>query len=70
MGNKKAKEGTVEKAKTVVAGFWDIVNDPATVIGKLQMTAAKANGAKSKGLPNVWNLYYLQDICADEAVWG
>ena len=60
VGNKKAKEGTVEKAKTVITGFWDVVRDPLTTMNKLQMAAAKANGAKSKGLPSVWNLYYLQ----------
>ena len=65
VGNKKAKEGTVEKAKTVITGFWDVVRDPLTTMNKLQMAAAKANGAKSKGLPSIWNLYYLQDYVHD-----
>ena len=49
----------------MITGFWDVVRDPLTAMNKLQMAAAKANGAKSKGLPSVWNLYYLQDYVHD-----
>ena len=54
-------EGSFEKARTVVTSTWDVMFNPSTMIRKMQMTAAKQNGPKSKGLQWVWNLYYLHD---------
>ena len=57
----KAKEGTCEKTSTVVSSTWDVIESPETQLAKLKMSASKVNGAKSKGLASVWNLWYLHE---------
>ena len=59
------KEGNIEKISTVVTSTWDVIYDPNTALKKLRMAAAKENGAKSKGLDRVWNLYYLHEYVHD-----
>ena len=68
--NAGAKEGTTEKAATVVSSTWDVIYNPETTLNKIKMAAAKENGAKSKGLSSIWNLYYLHEYVHDIEVDG
>ena len=70
MKNACAKEGTTEKAATVVSSTWDVIYNPETTLNKIKMAAAKENGAKSKGLASIWNLYYLHEYVHDIDVDG
>ena len=62
------KEGSFEGAQTVVADFWNIVDDPPTLNKKLKKAAAIVNGAKQKKISRSWNLFYLHDYVHDVSV--
>lgn len=61
----EAKEGTIEKARSVIFDTWQVIQEPTTQYSKIKRTAAKVNGAKSKGIPRVWNLFYLHQYIMD-----
>ena len=63
-----AKQGSFEGAKTVITDFWNIVDNPATLINKLKQAAAKLNGGKKKKLFRSWNLFYLHDYVHDISI--
>ena len=54
-----AKEGAVEKARTVIRSTWALLDDPYLVSDKISKAAAKANGPKKKGkYKEIWDINY------------
>ena len=54
-----AKEGAVEKARTVVQSTWSLLDDPYLVSSKIARAAAKTNGPKAKGkYKEIWDISY------------
>lgn len=63
------REGTIEKARTVVRSTWNLLTDPALVADKMSKAAAKLNGAKVKGkYPLIWDLSYAFQMVDDVAI--
>lgn len=69
VGDAQAKEGTIEKVRTVVKSTWDLIENPQLIAYRLQKAAAKLNGAKGSDISQyIWDVQYIWQMVEDQDI--